>query len=576
LDNGGEFTMTLKFYPAILFIILVILIFISIVSADDSNQSLTVNLQPYVPPIPYEIVPLIIFNEPILSPNVDNAYEPVIDTPSYVEIPPPHVEIAGPPQYNLPPVVAELNKETKKPTTVTTTISTPLPGCTASGNTPHKCEITPTSTIIATTHPTTVTTTVRTPLPGCTASGNNPHKCDITPTSTIFETTKPTTVITTTKPTTVATTTKPTTVATTTKPTTVTTTTKPTTVATTTKPTTVTTTTKPTTVTTTVNPTSTETIEVTGTETTHETTHPTTVVTTFKPTSTETIEVTGTETTHETTHPTTVSTTVKPTSTGTIPVEPTNPNETSIPKPTGNVSVTSTGTGVFTTQETTIKPTLVFTVVTSTTPTGSIDTGEWDPGAIIYIDGKFSGTTPSLITGVPAGTHSITAELDDESTEFKNFNVLADKIVKLPVKTLDTQFSVVVGGVDPSSVCCNQTAYNASVRVNKSFYAYELETYYRWDGGSTSVPYTLYKDDKQFLQGYLKQGPEINITKGCNNFSESEDNIKRKILPGFYTIKVKKQALCLNSSSNKSEGILFFEGYESEPVIPTKTNFLDS
>ena len=541
--------MTLKFYPAILFIILVILIFISIVSADDSNQSLTVNLQPYVPPIPYEIVPLIIFNEPILSPNVDNAYEPVIDTPSYVEIPPPHVEIAGPPQYNLPPVVAELNKETKKPTTVTTTISTPLPGCTASGNTPHKCEITPTSTIIATTHPTTVTTTVRTPLPGCTASGNNPHKCDITPTSTIFETTKPTTVITTTKPTTVATTTKPTTV---------------------------TTTTKPTTVTTTVNPTSTETIEVTGTETTHETTHPTTVVTTFKPTSTETIEVTGTETTHETTHPTTVSTTVKPTSTGTIPVEPTNPNETSIPKPTGNVSVTSTGTGVFTTQETTIKPTLVFTVVTSTTPTGSIDTGEWDPGAIIYIDGKFSGTTPSLITGVPAGTHSITAELDDESTEFKNFNVLADKIVKLPVKTLDTQFSVVVGGVDPSSVCCNQTAYNASVRVNKSFYAYELETYYRWDGGSTSVPYTLYKDDKQFLQGYLKQGPEINITKGCNNFSESEDNIKRKILPGFYTIKVKKQALCLNSSSNKSEGILFFEGYESEPVIPTKTNFLDS
>ena len=214
--------------------------------------------------------------------------------------------------------------------------------------------------------------------------------------------------------------------------------------------------------------------------------------------------------------------------------------------------------------------------MTSTTPTGSIDTGEWDPGAIIYIDGKFSGTTPSLITGVPAGTHSITAELDDESTEFKNFNVLADKIVKLPVKTLDTQFSVVVGGVDPSSVCCNQTAYNASVRVNKSFYAYELETYYRWDGGSTSVPYTLYKDDKQFLQGYLKQGPEINITKGCNNFSESEDNIKRKILPGFYTIKVKKQALCLNSSSNKSEGILFFEGYESEPVIPTKTNFLDS
>ena len=262
-------------------------------------------------------------------------------------------------------------------------------------------------------------------------------------------------------------------------------------------------------------------------------------------------------------------TTVKLTETGTATIVT---SETGTSKPTVTASLTPTETGIVTTGQTTSGTIAIQTIVTPNGPTGGIDTGGWAPGIKIYVDGTFQGTTPTLLTDVPAGTHTITAEKDDEFAEIENFDVSDGKIAKLPVKSLDQTFSVVYGEVDPSTVCCNATAYNASVRVNKTFFAYELETYYRWDDSSKTAQYTLYKDGKKFLQGQLKRGPEINGTGKCKNFTESEDQVKREIPAGLYTISVKKQALCLNSTSSKKEGILYFEGYDlTKTAVPTKT-----
>jgi len=97
----------------------------------------------------------------------------------------------------------------------------------------------------------------------------------------------------------------------------------------------------------------------------------------------------------------------------------------------------------------------------------------------------------------------------------------------------------------------------AEFKLDKNYFITRIRTWYSWEQGEDSTPYTLLSGDKEVATGTL-------VRKDCDPYQRqwciaADFSFNKPLSSGEYVIKLTKNKICQNSGS-KNKGFIYVWG----------------
>jgi hypothetical protein len=132
-------------------------------------------------------------------------------------------------------------------------------------------------------------------------------------------------------------------------------------------------------------------------------------------------------------------------------------------------------------------------------PTGSISVSSSPSGASIYIDGSYQGTSPKTLTGIPAGSHTITLKLTGYQDWSQNVNVVTGQTSEISVPLDEI----------PGSISVSSSPTGASIYLDGTYKGNTSTTLTNIASGSHTITLKL--------TGYQDCSQRVNVIAGQKN-----------------------------------------------------------